>query len=195
MATKPPQTPGATRRVRLAYLVSHPIQYQAPLLRRIAQEPDIDLTVFYASDFSLKSYQDKGFGVEVKWDVPLLEGYHSEFLPSFRDNGTEGRFSPISRGIRRRLRGNSASESFDLLWIHGYATLNSIHGLVAAKALGIPVLMRAETWLRDRARSKLKLAVKKIFFQILKRFVAAVLPIGTYNKEYWQHYFGRNNLP
>ena len=37
--------PRAGRRVRLAYLVSHPIQYQAPLLRRIAQEPDIDLTV------------------------------------------------------------------------------------------------------------------------------------------------------
>jgi hypothetical protein len=31
------------RRLRLAYFVTHPIQYQAPLLRRIAQEPDIDL--------------------------------------------------------------------------------------------------------------------------------------------------------
>ena len=41
-----------------------PIQYQAPLLRRIAQEPDIDLTVFFGSDFSLRSYQDEGFGVE-----------------------------------------------------------------------------------------------------------------------------------
>ena len=28
---------------RLAYVVSHPIQYQAPLLRRINAEPDIDL--------------------------------------------------------------------------------------------------------------------------------------------------------
>ncbi len=65
------------KKVRLAYLVSHPIQYQAPLLRRIAQEPDIDLTVFFGSDFSLRSYQDEGFGVDVKWDVPLLDGYRS----------------------------------------------------------------------------------------------------------------------
>jgi hypothetical protein len=46
--------------VRLAYLVSHPIQYQAPLLRRIAQEPDIDLTVFFGSDFSVRGYRDAG---------------------------------------------------------------------------------------------------------------------------------------
>lgn len=46
----------------LAYFVSHPIQYQAPLLRLIAAEPDIELQVFFYSNFSLKSYQDLGFG-------------------------------------------------------------------------------------------------------------------------------------
>ena len=70
------------RRVRLAYLVSHPIQYQVPLLRRIAKEPDIDLTVLFGSDFSVRGYEDKGFGVAVKWDVPLLDGYKYEFLPA-----------------------------------------------------------------------------------------------------------------
>ena len=77
------------KKVRLAYLVSHPIQYQAPLLRRIAQEPDIDLTVFFGSDFSVRGYKDEGFGVGVKWDVPLLDGYKHEFLPVLRDNGTQ----------------------------------------------------------------------------------------------------------
>ena len=52
MATPPSKDAGLTKsKVRLAYLVSHPIQYQAPLLRRIAQEPDIELTVFFGSDF------------------------------------------------------------------------------------------------------------------------------------------------
>ena len=63
------------RRVRLAYLVSHPIQYQAPLLRRIAREPDIDLTVFFGSDLSVRAYRDEGFGVDIAWDTPLLEGW------------------------------------------------------------------------------------------------------------------------
>jgi len=37
------------RKLRLAYFVSHPIQYQAPLLRRIAREPDLDLKPFKAT--------------------------------------------------------------------------------------------------------------------------------------------------
>jgi glycosyltransferase involved in cell wall biosynthesis len=177
-------------RVRLAYLVSHPIQYQTPLLRRIAQEPDIDLTVFFGSDFSVRGYQDEGFGVDVKWDVPLLEGYKHEFLPALRDNGTEGVFSPISRGILKRLRGSDGAEPFDVLWVHGYGTVNVMQGMLAAKALGIPILLRADVWLRDRARSGPKLMAKRLFFAYLKWLIDGVLPIGTLNMDYWKHYFG-----
>jgi glycosyltransferase involved in cell wall biosynthesis len=65
-----------------------------------------------------------------------------------------------------------------------------MHGMIAAKMLGIPVLLRAESWLRDRGRSGLKLALKDLFFAGLKRMVDGVLPIGTLNAEYWRHYFG-----
>ena len=44
------------RRLRLAYLVTHPIQYQAPLLRRVAAEPDIDFTAFFGTDFSARAF-------------------------------------------------------------------------------------------------------------------------------------------
>jgi glycosyltransferase involved in cell wall biosynthesis len=182
----------AGRHVRMAYLVSHPIQYQAPLLRRIAQEPDIDLTVFFGSDFSVRGYQDAGFGVGVKWDVPLLDGYKHEFLPKLRDRGDVSVASPLNRGIASRLRGRSGDPAFDVLWVHGYATVNAMHGILAAKALGIPVLLRAESWLRDRGRSGVKLALKNVFFEGLKMLVDGVLPIGTLNAEYWRHYFGED---
>ena len=58
-------------KIRLAYLVTHPIQYQAPLLRRIAAEPGIDLTVFFCSDFSLRNFLDPDFGKTIAWDIPL----------------------------------------------------------------------------------------------------------------------------
>ncbi len=96
----------APRRIRLAYLVSHPIQYQAPLLRRIAQEPDIDLTVFFGSDFSVRGYKDVGFGgVGVKWDVPLVDGYKHVFLPRLRDGNDVSFATPLNRGIFSALRG------------------------------------------------------------------------------------------
>lgn len=176
--------------VRLAYLVSHPIQYQAPLLRRIAQEPGIDLTVLFGSDFSVRGYQDQGFGVQVTWDTPLLDGYRSLFLPRLRDAGTVSALSPISRGILRRLQNPDGSPAFDALWVHGYASANALHGILAANALGIPVLLRAESWLADRARSPWKLAAKQLFLSALRPAIAATLPIGSFNRAYWLHYFG-----
>jgi glycosyltransferase involved in cell wall biosynthesis len=181
-----PPIRSASRRLRLAYLVSHPIQYQAPLLRRIAQEPDIDLTVLFGSDFSVRGYTDAGFGVGVKWDIPLLEGYKCEFLPRLRDTGNATFASPINRGIVGRLR----SGSFDALWVHGYATVNAIHGILATQSLGIPVLLRAESWLGDRYRTPAKLALKHALMQLLQNMIDAVLPIGTLNAQYWHRYFG-----
>ena len=178
------------RKVRLAYVVSHPIQYQAPLLRRIAQEPDIDLTVLFGSGFSVRGYKDEGFGVEVAWDTPLLEGYRSEFLPNLRDTGGITPTSPISHGIYRRLRNPDGSPAFDALWVHGYSSINALQAILAANALGIPVLLRAESWLADRSRSPLKLFAKQLFLNTLRHLIAATLPIGTVNAAYWTHYFG-----
>lgn len=180
-------------KVRLAYLVSHPIQYQAPLLRRIAREPDIDLTVFFGSDFSVKEYKDEGFGgVGVKWDIPLLEGYRHEFLPVIRDHAKVTPLAPLNHGIARRLKGYAGQPGFDLLWAHGYASLNSLSAMIAAKALGIPVLVRSDSWLGDRARGGATLAAKQFFFRGLKQIVDGVLSIGTLNSEYWRYYLGED---
>jgi glycosyltransferase involved in cell wall biosynthesis len=177
-------------KVRLAYLVSHPIQYQAPLLRRIAQEPDIDLTVFFGSDFSVRDYKDAGFGVGVKWDVPLLDGYRHEFLPVLRDNANPGAMSPLNYGIFNRLRGSKGVAGFDVLWLHGYSSVNALQAMLAAKALGIPVLVRAEPWLGDRDRSGPTLAAKQLYFKVLRGLLDGALPIGRLNAEYWRHYLG-----
>ena len=190
MPSNPQRLPSpASRPARLAYLVSHPIQYQAPLLRRIAQESGIDLTVFFGSDFSVRGYKDQGFGVGVKWDIPLLDGYKHVFLPRLRDGNDVIFAMPLNRGILSALRGPTGEPAFDALWVHGYATANALHGMLAARALGIPVLLRAESWLRDRGRSPLKLALKNLFFSALGSLVDGVLPIGTLNAEYWRHYF------
>ena len=181
-----------TKKVRLAYLVSHPIQYQAPLLRRIAQEPDIELTVFFGSNFSVSEYVDKGFGVDVKWDVPLVDGYDHEFLPVIWDKRRTGRATQFNYGIFSRLRGGKGAAGFDVLWVHGYSTLNSLQGMLAAKRLGVPVLLRAESRLGAADRGGLKPWAKNLFFSVLKRLVDGALSIGALNTVYWRHYLGDN---
>ena len=60
---------------RLLYIVSHPIQYQAPLLRRVATEPGIELRVLFERIHPDHRYFDTGFGRDVKWDIDLTDGY------------------------------------------------------------------------------------------------------------------------
>ena len=176
--------------MNLAYLVSHPIQYQAPLLRRIAQEPDIDLTVYFGSDFSTRPYQDRGFGAEVAWDVSLVDGYRHEFLPKVRDTGRTGRLTPLNHGIFSRLRGDKKRPRADVLWVHGYSTANALQGMLAAKALGIPVLLRAEARVMRQTPSAASNAARQAFFAGLPWLVDGVLSIGTLNAEHWRHYLG-----
>ncbi len=126
----------------------------------------------------------------VKWDVPLLDGYRHEFLPMLRDNANPGAMSPLNYGIFKRLRGSKGVAGFDVLWLHGYSSVNALQAMLAAKALGIPVLVRAEPWLGDRDRSGPTLAVKQLYFRLLRGLLDGALPIGTLNAEYWRHYLG-----
>ena len=176
------------RPLRLAYFVSHPIQYQAPLLRRIAQEPDIDLEVFFSSDHSVREFVDEGFKVKVEWDVPLLEGYKHEFLPHLPGKDGLGFARPFSYGIFDRLR----TGSFDAVWVHGYHTINALRVIFSASMLDLPLLLRAESTLHDRERSGLKMLAKDTFFSVLRRHVSGVLAIGTENAAYWRRYLGED---
>jgi glycosyltransferase involved in cell wall biosynthesis len=175
------------RKLRLAYFVSHPIQYQAPLLRRIAKEPDIDLKVFFSSDISMRGHVDQGFGVKVKWDIPLLDGYQYEFLPVVGNTGggdTLGFAKPVNLGIKRRVR----EGHFDAVWVHGYHSLTSLIAIRAASSLRVPVLLRTDSTLHDRQRSGWKLQFKSLFFKILKSRLSCILSVGEDNTAYWKHY-------
>jgi len=174
--------------LRLAYFVSHPIQYQAPLLRRIAQERDIDLTVFFSSDLSVRGYHDRGFGVRVEWDVPLVDGYRHEFLPRLRDRDTLGFAKPLNYGIFQRLRRGG----FDAAWVFGYSRLACLQAIFAARCLGIPVLMRTDSALFDRVRTKSTLLVKSVMLRLLRPWIRTVVSAGSANTDYWKHYLGQD---
>jgi glycosyltransferase involved in cell wall biosynthesis len=72
------------KKLRLAIVVSHPIQHFAPWYRELAKLPGLDLKLFYCCDWGAESYRDRDFGVDIKWDIPLLEGYEFDFLPITR---------------------------------------------------------------------------------------------------------------
>lgn len=110
---------------RLLYCVDHPIQYQAPLLRLIARQADIDLRVVFETSAGATTYYDDGFGTRLKWDTPLLDGYDSEVTPDDMEAAA-------------RIVGA------DVVWLHGWQGGRMKRLLGAAHGQGVPVLMRGE---------------------------------------------------
>lgn len=172
-------TPAA--KLRLAYLVTHPIQYQAPLLRLISRQDDIDLTVFFLSDMSTRPYHDVGFGRTIEWDVPLLEGYRHEFLPALGGRDRITALRPYSYGLGKRL----AAGAFDALWIHGYSRPSSWAAIVAAYRHSVPVLIRDEAHEISAPRGRAKAFLKRNFFKMLSRYCFGFMAIGEMNKQYY----------
>jgi glycosyltransferase involved in cell wall biosynthesis len=171
-------------KIRLAYLVTHPIQYQAPLLRRIAAEPGIDLTVFFCSDFSLKSYFDPCFRKIIAWDVPLTQGYRYEILPAIGRRDRLSFWRPVNYGLAGRL--NPAN--FDVLWVHGYNRWFHWLAMAWAKMRGLKVLVRDEATLLSTPRRGFKRLAKRLFFLMLKNLGDGFLAIGTLNAAYYRSF-------
>jgi glycosyltransferase involved in cell wall biosynthesis len=168
-------------RIRLAYLVSHPIQYQASLLRAIAADPDFDLKVFFCSDLSVRAHVDPGFGRPIAWDVPLLDGYTHEFLPAFGARDRLSFWRPFSYGLAERLKRGR----FEVLWVHGYARWTNWMAMASAKRLGIKVLVRDEPWLDSAVRGAPKRLLKHVFFWLLRQICDGFLVIGSLNRTYY----------
>ena len=84
--------------LRALFVTTHPVQYAAPQYRRLSTDPRIDVTVAFLAMHGVESSPDPDFQVEVKWDVPLLDGYRWVLPPnrSFRSSsrGFFGYFNP-----------------------------------------------------------------------------------------------------
>ena len=151
----------------------------------VAEESDIDLKVYFCSDVSTRSFVDvEGFGKEIKWDIPLLEGYAYEFLPAKGSTDEISFWKPSSFGLTERLKHGQ----FDVLWIHGYGRYFNLRAMLAAKMLGMRVLLRDEANLISAPRGTRKLLAKKILFSFIRRTCDAFLPIGSLNADYYLSY-------
>jgi len=153
--------------VRLLYLVSHPIQYQAPLLRLIADDPDIEMLVLFESMANAGTFNDPGFGQNVTWDVPLTEGFAHAELNSAADVDTYLRAA-------------------DALWVHGWDSALKRASLKAASKAGVPVLMRGENTNSAMPDGGLMRGmIKRMYLNSIFNLCAGFLCIGSENRQYY----------
>lgn len=170
------------KRWRLAYLVSHPIQYQAPLLRQIAKQGNIDLTVYYCWKFGVEEAKfDAEFGIALKWDTQLLEGYRYKFLKNISPFPKSWAIGLINPAVMVEF----SRQRYDALWVHGYTFATVWLALLTAGFMRIPVILRGESCLLKKS-SGLRRILKRLFFSIIFQGIWSVLAIGKCNTEFYQ---------
>jgi hypothetical protein len=80
---------------KLAIVSTHPIQYNAPFFKSIAESGKIQLKVFYKCDKGVGAKHHLGFGKNILLDIPLLEGYDDTFVKNTSKKPSSGHFFGI----------------------------------------------------------------------------------------------------
>jgi glycosyltransferase involved in cell wall biosynthesis len=172
--------------LRLGVLATHPIQYQSPLFRRLAEARDLELSVYFAHR-PTPAEQGVGFGIAFEWDTDLLSGFEHRFLRNVAARpGTEhfaGCDTPEIAEIVRRAR-------FDAFLVMGWHVRSYWQAMFACWRAGTPVLVRGDSQLPTDAR-RWKRAVKRVVYPRFLGRIAAGLAVGARSAEYFRYYGAR----
>jgi glycosyltransferase involved in cell wall biosynthesis len=161
VASEPQVNPAATEQpVRALLVSSHPVQYAAPVFRRYAADPRLDVLVAFCSLQGAEPGVDPEFGTEVTWDVPLLEGYRWVHVrnrsPRPRLAGSLGLVNPGLWSLIRR-------GGFDVVVCYGYRAASFWIATFSAKASGAALLLTTDAHaLAPRDGRQWKVAVKRL---------------------------------
>lgn len=157
---------------RVGIFTTHPIQYQAPLWRILARQNVVATKVYFFSDHGVISRMDQGFGQAFAWDIPLLDGYHHEFISRVPIGG-------IRRATIPDLPRFIARERLDAVLVHGYAAAYSRELLRRRKAGAFRLVMRGEfATKRDPASPAWRAALRPFYLKRLYRHVDVFASIG-----------------
>jgi glycosyltransferase involved in cell wall biosynthesis len=167
--------------MRLAVVASHPIQYQAPLFRKLAKQ--VELTVFYAQDLAPEEQSRAGFSVGFNWDVDLLSGYSHRFLRNVSVNPGISFAGCDTPEIGKLL----AQRKYDAVLVLGWYLKSFVQATWSCRKHGIPVMVRGDNHLLE-PRSRVKKLAKRIVYPVPLRVFDAALYVGERSREYFKHY-------
>ena len=162
----------------IAIVASHPVQYQAPFFKRLAQRAE--LTVFFCQRHEPALERAAGYGDAFSWDVPLTDGYRHEWLTNVAPRPAVDRFSGCDTpDVADRI----AERRFDACIVQGWYLKSYAQAILACKRHGVPVLLRGDSQLATN-RSLVKRAIKYWPYRVLLNAVAGHLVVGAANREY-----------
>ncbi|HEY4108722.1 glycosyltransferase family 4 protein [Puia sp.] len=165
---------------KLAIVTTHPIQYHVPWLVRLA-EKKIAIKVFYTYEQSRNgTIFDPGFGRNIQWDIPLLDGYEYEFVHNTaRHPGLENFRGIVNPTLIDKIEAWQPDGLLVIGWNYDshLKCLRHFHGR-------LPVYFRGDSVLLHERKGLYKLA-RRIFLTWVYHHVDYALYVGTNNKSYF----------
>ena len=159
---------------------SHPVQYKAPVYRRLQQLRPGSFKVIYASDASVRGHRDREFGREIAWDTPLLEGYDFEVLGNERGAPFQGFRSLTGRGVFQLLRRERPAAAIISQFIYAF----DFATYLGCRRLHIPIWIRQETQDEAFSRSPVKNWVRSFLYRLAYAGVDHAFYFGELNREH-----------
>lgn len=167
---------------RVAFVVTHPIQYYSPWFAHLASV--CDLTVFYAHRQTPEGQAAAGFATKFEWDLPLLDGYRHQFLENVSRRPGLQHFNGCDTPEIGKIIKNGG---FDAVAMIGWNKKCFIQAGWAAYRAGTPLLIRLDSELRT-PRSVLKRMIKRPVYRGLLPRAAHYLSPGVRSDDYLRHY-------
>jgi glycosyltransferase involved in cell wall biosynthesis len=171
-------SPAATT-PRLAVVLSHPTQYYSPWFRWLRAHTALELRVFYLWEFGVSCQLDPQFQTAFQWDVDLLSGYESEFVPNASARPGPGSFWGFNNPT---LPARLAAWRPNAVLLFGYNWASHLRAVAWARRQGVPLLFRGDSHLLGRPAPR---PPARWLLRILYAQFAAFLYVGAANRDYF----------
>lgn len=175
-------------KINLSVFATHPIQYQVPIWRGLAENDLLNVTVNYFSDISIRGGVDPGFGIAVAWDIPLLEGYAGNFVSKTANVARP--YSIFISNVGQLLE----RQKPDVILVQGYVHGFVLQLILAARKLGIKIINRAEFSDGQHDRSLLKEVAREAYLKWFYRRMDALCYVGQTAKNHLERYVENERL-
>lgn len=161
---------------------THATQFDGPLFRAMAREPDLDVTAYYFAQTRPAIVADPEIGRQCPWDHDIHSGYRAEYLP-------EGRAGEW------RLARRVVAADHDLVVVSGFrepvTLITTLSSVLTRTALGL----RSDNILSEDSLQSFKGRLKAATLPLVYRLFDVGFPVGTLAAEYLEHFgFPRDRL-
>jgi glycosyltransferase involved in cell wall biosynthesis len=166
---------------RLAIVLSHPIQYQAPLLRRLSASTRVRSEVLFLSRHGTRPSFDRGFDQVVHLDDGLTRGYRHRFLtPVNLRPSVSRRFGLVHPQLLWQL----SATRYDVVLIHGWGHASEWIAAAASRIGHLPYMIRGEAVVdpHDVRPSRMR----RGGLRALVQGASVCLPIGSQSAKFYE---------